>query len=190
MLKEGKVEVRTIVPMTDGTKRVYRFVAYVSFITIIAVTVYGLIESLYVTKQPVGQVLVDVFWPFPPYFAQPVTYFSVASVALFYSGLRLWENRISKWPSWLLMLLQIFGFVVAFSSAYEVMYNFMLWGASYTVNCANAIANHYACDVNALTSLYPTPWSLVFATRAFSALFVISGYSVYFLRKFSLTNII
>ncbi len=190
MLKEGMAEVRTIVPITDTTRRMYAFVAYVSLITIIAVTAYGLVESLYVTKQPVGQVLVDVYFPFPPYFAQPVTYFSVASVALFYSGLRLWENRVSKWPSWLLMLLQVFGFVVAFSSAYEVMFNFMLWGASYTVNCANAIAGHTICNPDTLTSLYPTPWSLVFATRAFSALFVISGYSVYFLRKFSHTNII
>lgn len=190
MLKEGTAEVMTIVPMTDATRRMYALVAYVSLTTIVAVTVYGLVESLYGTKQPVGQVLVDVYFPFPPYFAQPVTYFSVACVALFYSGLRLWEKRVSKWPSWLLMLMQIFGFVVAFSSAYEVMFNFMLWGASYTVNCANAIANHTACNPDVLTSLYPTPWSLVFATRAFSALFVISGYSVYFLRKFSSTSII
>jgi hypothetical protein len=190
MLKEGNAWVRTIASMTNGTRRMYSLVAYVSLITIVVVTIYGLVESLYGTKQPVGQVLVDVYWPFPPYFAQPVTYFSVASVALFYSGLRLWEDRVSKWPAWILMLLQIFGFVVAFSSAYEVMFNFMLWGASYTVNCANAIANHTACNPDTLTSLYPTPWSLVFATRAFSALFVISGYSVYFLRKFSHTNII
>jgi hypothetical protein len=182
--------VQTIVTMTDPTRRVYALVAYLSLITIIAVTVYGLAQSLYGTRQAVGQVLVDVYWPFPPYFAQPVTYFSVASVALFYSGLRLWEKRVSKWPPWLLMLLQIFGFVVAFSSAYEVMFNFMLWGASYSVNCANAIAGHTACNPDTLTSLYPTPWSLVFATRAFSALFVISGYSVYFLRQFSHSSII
>jgi hypothetical protein len=168
----------------------YTFVAWVSLITIVAVTVFGAVQTLYLSKQPVGQVLVDVYWPFPPYFAQPITYFSVATVALFYSGLRLWEAKVSKWPTWLLMLLQVFGFVVAFSSAYEVMFNFMLWGASYSVQCANAIASHSPCNPDVLVSLYPTPWSLVFATRAFGALFVISGYSVYFLRKFSTANVI
>ncbi len=176
--------------MNEPTRRMYTFVAWVSLITIVAVTVFGAVQTLYLSKQPVGQVLVDVYWPFPPYFAQPITYFSVATVALFYSGLRLWEAKVSKWPTWLLMLLQVFGFVVAFSSAYEVMFNFMLWGASYSVQCANAIASHSPCNPDVLVSLYPTPWSLVFATRAFGALFVISGYSVYFLRKFSTANVI
>lgn len=176
--------------MNEATRRMYRAVAWVSFLIIVVVTVYGSVQTLYLSKEPVGQVLVDVYWPFPPYFAQPITYFSVACVALFYSGLRLWEDRISKWPTWLLMLLQVFGFVVAFSAAYEVIFNFMLWGASYSVQCANAIASHSACNPDVLVSLYPTPWSLVFATRAFAALFVISGYSVYFLRKFSAPNLI
>lgn len=176
--------------MDTATRRMYSAVAWASLAVIVAVTAYGLAQSVYGSRQPVGQVWVDVYWPFPPYFAQPVTYFAVASVALFYSGLRLWEERISKWPPWVLMFLQMFGFIVAFSSAYEVMYNFMLWGASYSVACANAIASYTPCNPDTITSLYPDPWSLVFATRAFAALFVISGYSVYFLRKFSSARLI
>lgn len=172
------------------TALVFRTVAYLSLVTIAVVFVYGLIETLLNPGLALGAVLVDVYWPFPPYFAQPVTYFSVASVALFYSGLRLGEDRISRWPSWLLSFFQLTGFVVAFSSAYEVMFNFMLWGASYSVACANAIASHSPCNPDVITSLYPTPWSLVFATRAFSALFVISGYSVYFLRRLNPTRVI
>lgn len=166
--------------MNDGTSRMYKIVAWISFIIIVVVTIYGLVESLFVSGQPVGEVWVNVYFPFPPYFAQPVTYFSVACVALFYSGLRLWEDRIVKWPNWLLMFLQLFGFVVAFSAAYEVMYNFMVWGALFSLACAKG-----TCNPDLLTSVYPSQWSLVFATRAFSALFVISGYSVYYLRKFS-----
>jgi hypothetical protein len=175
--------------MNESTKRMYRAVAWVSFIVIVAVTVYGASQSLYFSKAPVGQVLVDVYWPFPPFFAQPITYFSVACVALFYSGLRLWEGVISRWPSWLLMLLQVFGFVVAFSAAYEVMYNFMVWGALFSVACAQGTASA-TCNPDLLSSVYPSQWSLVFATRAFGALFVISGYSVYFLRKFSSSSLI
>ena len=178
------------VPMDPSTRRMYSAVAWISLFIIVVVTIFGLVQSLYGSHQAVGEIWVDVYWPFPPYFAQPVTYFSVASVALFYSGLRLWEARVSKWPGWLLMALQVFGFVVAFSAAYEVMYNFMLWGASYSVACAAEIANHNPCSPDTLNTLYPTPWNLVFATRAFSALFVISGYSVYYLRKFSGTEVI
>jgi hypothetical protein len=172
--------------MDKSTKLMFTVIAWLSLFTIVAVTIYGLAESLYGSKQPIGQVWVDVYWPFPPYFAQPVTYFSVACVALFYSGLRLWEEWISKWPIWLLSFLQMFGFVVAFSAAYEVLYNFMLWGALYTTACGTL----HNCNPDLLSSQYPSQWSLVFATRAFSALFVISGYSVYFLRRLSSSRLI
>jgi hypothetical protein len=171
--------------MDRGTKLSFTVIAWFSLFTIVAVTMYGVAESLYGTHQPVGEVLVNVYFPFPPYFAQPVTYFSVASVALFYSGLRLGEARIAKWPPWLLSFLQIFGFVVAFSAAYEVMYNFMLWGATYSILCVGKTT----CNPDTIFSTYPVPWNLVFATRAFSALFVISGYSVYFIRRTSGTNL-
>jgi hypothetical protein len=174
--------------LNDSTSRMYKFVAWVSFIIIVAVTVYGVAESAYVTGEPVGKVWVDVYFPFPPYFAQPVTYFAVACVALFYSGLRLGEERISKWPTWLLMLLQLVGFVVAFSAAYEVMYNFMVWGAAFSA-CA-VKQGLGSCNPDLMNALYPSQWNLVFATRAFSALFVISGYSVYYLRKFSSSSLI
>jgi hypothetical protein len=171
--------------MDPSTRRMYSAVAWTSIFIIVVVTIFGLVQSLYGSKQPVGEVWVNVYWPFPPYFAQPISYFSVACVALFYSGLRLWEDRVSRLPLWVPMFLQVFGFIVAFSAAYEVMYNFMLWGASYSVACANAIASQLPCSPDTINTLYPTPWNLVFATRAFGALFVISGYSVYYLRKFS-----
>lgn len=171
--------------MDESARRMYLVVALASLAIIVVVSVYGIVESLYVTGQPVGETWVNVYFPFPPYFAQPITYFAVACVALFYSGLRIGEERISKWPHWLLMTIQLFGFIVAFSAAYEVMYNFMLWGSAYTSACSTNLANHIPCNPNNLFSTYPTPWNLVFATRAFFALFVISGYTVYYLRKFS-----
>ncbi len=166
--------------MDSRTHTMYAAVAWVSLITIVVVSAYGLGESLYGSKEPVGQYLVDVYWPFPPYIAQPVSYFSIACVALFYSGMRLWEERIAKWPRWLLSFFQLTGFVVAFSAAYEVMYNFMLWGSTYTIACAGVQG---ACNPDVLDTFYPYAWNLLFATRAFAALFVVSGYSVYYLRK-------
>jgi hypothetical protein len=175
--------------MNETTERTYKLVAWASFIILVAVAVYGVAESAYVTGEPIGKAWVDVYFPFPPYFAQPVTYFSVACVALFYSGLRLWEDRISKWPGWMVSFLQLVGFIVAFSAAYEVMYNFMVWGSLFVIACEKGVAS-VTCNPDTLSTVYPSQWSLVFATRMFSALFVISGYSVYFLRKYSGSSLI
>lgn len=172
--------------LDPGTKKVFTIVAWASFIILIILFVYGFLGARGTSNLPIGAHWVDVYWPFPPYFAQPVTYFSVACVALFYSGLRLWEVRIAKWPTGLISFLQLLGFIVAFSSAYEVLYNFNFWGATYTVA---AVTLHTSIP-DLLSSSYPIPWSFVFATRVFAALFVISGYSVYFLRRVNRSHVI
>ena len=69
--------------------------------------------------------------------------------------------------------------VIAFASAYEVMYNFMLWGSFFSIQ----LFYNNAANPNFLSSPGPTPWNLVFATKMFLALFAISAYSVYFLRR-------
>jgi hypothetical protein len=60
-----------------------------------------------------------------------------------------------------------------------VMYNFMLWGSYFTVT----VLSNLAANPLTLSTPGPTPWNLVFATKVFMSLFVISGYTVYFLRK-------
>jgi hypothetical protein len=166
--------------MDNSTRRMYILAAWISLAVIVAVFVYGVIESALSTgtELAIGIVLVNVEWPFP-FFAKPVSYFSVACVVLFYSGLRLWEERISKWPPSALNFLQLLGFTVAFASAYEVLYNFMIWGSFLSVDVLRGVINP---DIVVSPST-PIPWNLDFATKAFSALFVISGYSVYFIRR-------
>jgi hypothetical protein len=174
--------------MDQKTRTMFRIGAYISGLAALAVVVYGLAESLLTTGGAlvIGQSLVAIDWPFPPYFAKPVSYFSIACVAFFYCELRLWEERISRLPRWALSALQLFGFVVAFSSAYEVLFNFMLWGALYTVD----FLSKNTLDPNLVNSSFGIPWNLDFATKAFSALFVISGYSVYFLRRLNSDRLI
>jgi hypothetical protein len=172
--------------MDPGTRRIFTYVMWGSIITILAVVVYGVAESFLTTGTPlvVGIVLVNVDWPLP-FFAKPVSYFSVACVALFYSGLRLWESRIAKWPHNLLSFLQLVGFIVAFASAYEVLYNFMIWGAFFSVLILKGVT-----DPSFITNQALIPWNLDFATKAFAALFVISGYSVYFIRRLTQSELI
>jgi len=157
----------------------YRLVAWVSGITALAVVVYGIVLAVVTTGSvgAFGSTLVNVEFPLPE-FAKPISYFSIASVAFFYSELKLWEEMIVRWPAQVRSFLRLFGFVVAFASAYEVLYNFMLWGAFFTIQVLQGNVN-----VNLANCCPPVPWNLVFATKAFSSLFVISGYSVYFLRS-------
>ncbi|MDG6981630.1 MAG: hypothetical protein JRN51_11040, partial [Nitrososphaerota archaeon] len=58
-------------------------------------------------------------------------------------------------------------------AAYEVMYNFMVWGSLFVIACQQGVAS-VTCNPDTLSTVYPAQWSLVFATRAFSSLFVIS----------------
>lgn len=162
------------------TKLMYNTIAWISGLTIIAVILYGLAGIFYSGGGVVeiGAALVNVQFPLP-FFAKPVTYLSVACVTFFYSSLMLWGNKIAKWSRLRLSVLQLFAIVVAFASAYEVLYNFMLWGAIYSVQ----VLTEHIRNPDFITSPSLVPWNLVFATKMFASLFVISGYSVYFLRR-------
>ena len=160
----------------------YKVVCGASGITILLSLAYGVATSaLYASGSipVIGQNMVNVSFPLP-YFAQPVDYLSVASVIFFYTAIRLWQNRVAQWSHLELASLQLVAIVVAFASAYEVMYNFMLWGSYFSVQ---VLYNNLAANPLLISSPGPTPWNLVFATKVFTSLFVISGYTVYFLRK-------
>jgi hypothetical protein len=166
-----------------STRLMYRIVCWVSGFTIVATFFYGLATSALFASGGVldiGQTLVNVDFPIP-YFAKPVTYLSIACVTFFYTGLRLWQNKVAQWSHLKLASLQLFAIVVAFASAYEVMYNFMLWGSFFSLQLVSTAANEV--NPNIIASPGPLPWNLVFATKMFLALFAISGYSVYFLRR-------
>lgn len=163
------------------TRLMYKVVCGSSGLVIATTLAYGIgTSALYASGSipVIGQNMVNVSFPLP-YFAQPVDYLSVASVVFFYTAIRIWQNKVAQWSHLELASLQLVAIVVAFASAYEVMYNFMLWEAYFSVQVLYNIA---ANPIN-LSSPGPTPWNLVFAVKVFMSLFVISGYTVYFLRK-------
>lgn len=170
----------------EKTRMMYEVVAWASGITMVAVLVYGLITALLSGIDVVGVSLVNVDWPFT-FMAKPVTYLSVASVTFAYSSFQIWQNRIAQWTLFRLSIIELFAIVVALSSAYEVLYNFMLWGAFLTDQLLTSSLNPLSIINDALTP-GPIPWNLVFATKVFFSLFVISGYAVYFLRRIHKSN--
>lgn len=152
----------------ERTRTMYQAIALVSGLTVIAVCVYALITAVASGAGAVGTSLVDTHFPLPS-FAEPVTYLSVASVAFYYSGMQLWQNQVARWSLFRLSVIQLVAIVVAVCSAYEVLYGFTEWGA-YLSN-------------QLLASSSGVPWTLVVATKVFFSAFVISGYTVYFLRR-------
>ncbi len=165
-----------------NTRLMYRIVFAASGIVIMATWAWGVgTSALYASGSipVIGQNMVNVAWPLP-YLAQPVDYLCVASVTFFYTGVRLWQNKVAQWSHLVLASLQLLAIVVAFASAYEIMYNFMLWGSYFS---AQVLYNNLASNPLFVSTPGPTPWNLGFATKMFSALLVVSSYSVYFLRK-------
>ena len=165
-----------------NTRLMYRIVCWASGVAILGIVVYGVATSEASgggSISDIGRSLVGVSFPLPN-FAEPVAYLSVACVLFFYTGLRLWQGKVAQWSQARLASLQLLAIVVAFASAYEVVYNFVLWGSYSSVQ---VLYSDLAASSNFLSSPGPTPWTLVFATWIFAALFVIGGYSVYFLRK-------
>ncbi len=165
----------------EKTRTMYVVIAWLSGIIVTAVLVYGLVTAILSGLSAVGTSLVDVEFPFS-FAAQPVTYLSIASVTFFYSGMQVWQYRIARWPLFRLSAIQLAAIVVAFISAYEVLYNFMLWGA-FLGNQLLTSSVAALSLVNSVDSPGPVPWNLVFATKIFFSTFVISGYAVYFLRR-------
>jgi hypothetical protein len=173
----------------ERTRLMYRVVVWISGLTIIAVLVYGLASALVGPQtgvEVVGSSLVSINIPFA-WFAKPISYLSVASVVFVYSGFRLWQNKIARWSHFRLSFIQLFAVVVAFASVYEILYNFMLWGAFLSTQLLTSSISPSVL-INVVSSPAPVPWNLVFATKIFLSLFAISGYTVYFLRRIRQAN--
>ena len=96
---------------------------------IVGILAYGAITILLAGSDvsSVGWAFVYVGFPVS-FFAAPVTYLGIASVTFFYSGLRLWQNKIAMWSLPVLSAIQVIALVIAFASAYEVLYN--LWSGA------------------------------------------------------------
>ena len=165
-------------------KLLYKTILIVSGLVILVTTMYGLIESIrgYFTTGvvTVGEILVGIEWPLP-YFAKPVTYLSFAIVAFWFSLVKLYQHSINNFSNLRVTLLSFIALLVAFGAAYEVLYNFTVWGALMSAEAFRGYVNPDFLNIP-----YPNPkvpWNLVFATKFFIALFVISSYSWIILQR-------
>lgn len=170
---------------SDGRELlVYKVVALISGIVMVLSFGYGVYEMFleYITTGSfvIGAAMVSIEFPYK-YFAKPVTYFAVSLVVFWYSIMHIVHKKIISLSKEVKALLSIIALGIAYVSGYELLYNFMVWDAIVVTQMFKGNVN-----IDQATIGYPDPnlpWNLVFATKLFSALFVIALYTFYYLTK-------
>lgn len=164
-----------------NTRLLYGVVCAVSGSVVVATVLYAVATAMVVGGglSEAGRAMVEAALPIPG-FAQPVAYLGVASVAFFYSGLRLGQSKVARLSQAKLASIQLLAILAAFASAYEVVYNFMIWGSYASVQ---ALYGELAPGSTILAGPASVPWQPVLGTWVFAALLVMGGYTAYFLRK-------
>ncbi|MEM3832099.1 MAG: hypothetical protein QW128_00655 [Thermoprotei archaeon] len=171
---------------TDESKEllVYKIVALLSGIVMAFSFGYGIYEMFleYITTGSfvIGAAMVSIEFPYK-YFAKPVTYFAISLVVFWYSVMHVIHKKIISLDKEIKALLSIIALGAAYASGYELLYNFMVWNAIVVTQIFKGNLNIDQAIIG-----YPDPhlpWNLVFATKLFSALFVIALYTFYYLSK-------
>ncbi|MGI0085260.1 MAG: hypothetical protein ACREBQ_09275, partial [Nitrososphaerales archaeon] len=167
---------------TRGEKRLFLILLALSGITLLLIAIFYALnpssvlgESLVTTQNGT-----PVEFPPPgsfPFYMKPVTIFFVACVVFSYSFFSLAGKRIeSRLPRVLRAFLLVVSITVFAISAYEVLFNFTLWGSLLVSNPNPDLA----------VNTYPTSrWqtNLVFATKAYVSLLFISYFALATFRR-------
>ena len=139
------------------------------------------------TLTPAGQIIgeslvlieVEVF---PGFFMKPITFFQFSMFLSFAFGLYspVTRRRMMNARPGLLRTLYIGAWLVAMGSAYEIMYQVVLWSAALAVQgLANpdVISNPFPVSVN------PTPINVVFASKVIVAMFFMALFLIDYIHR-------
>jgi hypothetical protein len=168
----------------ERTRSLYRVVGYTSLAIFIIAGLYGMIEALVLGIDVIG--LSYVTKEFPPMRlfgvgAKPTSWMFVSGILLLYSTLELHKRRIMNLGELKYAAIKMFAFVIFGISLYEIFFNFTFWSG---IIAADAVYENLNPDL--IINPFPnpnTPWSVVFATKMFVMLTILSGYYIYFLNQ-------
>ena len=169
---------------SNGSKTIFRIIAYVSFAIILAVVWYAALSSLTQKLSDVGTNLVNVEFPPPsifPLYLKPITWLYIGALTFMYSEYELNKEQIRRLSPTARGLCKFLGFLVAVVFFYEICYNFVLWGGE--IGAAVVFGN---LNPDLLFNKFPNlkePWNLVFATKLWSVLFIAGLYTFWFFNK-------
>ena len=163
----------------------FKLISLISLVVIISTSIYGVLGTLIQGGNVVGEVLVTLEVPpievFPLFYSKPITWLSAAILALYFSSLELGKDMVMQWRKVHRDILKFFAFFVCAMATYEVLFNFTLWGG---LIASDSILGELNVDLIKNTFPNPeTPWNIVFATKLFTVLVIISAYSFYYLQR-------
>ena len=163
----------------------FKLISLISLVVIISTSIYGILGTLIQGGNVVGEVLVTLEVPpievFPLFYSKPITWLSAAILALYFSSLELGKDMVMQWRKFHRDILKFFAFFVCAMATYEVLFNFTLWGG---LIASDSILGELNVDLIKNTFPNPeTPWNIVFATKLFTVLVIISAYSFYYLQR-------
>lgn len=172
----------------DKIQKIYKILAIFSLAIIIITTAYGVIMSIFLGVEIVGQTFVDVEFPpinvFPLFYMKPITWLFFALILALYSLLELKKERIVRVSMFNKKVIKTILFIVACLAIYEVLFNFTLWSG---LIASNSLLGELNPDL--IINPFPnpeTPWNIVFATKLYLALTIGCVYTLYFLSKIEL----
>ena len=163
----------------------FKLISLISLVVIISTSIYGILGTLIQGGNVVGEVLVTLEVPpievFPLFYSKPITWLSAAILAFYFSSLELGKDMVMQWRKFHRDILKFFAFFVCAMATYEVLFNFTLWGG---LIASDSILGELNVDIIKNTFPNPeTPWNIVFATKLFTVLTIISAYSFYYLQR-------
>jgi hypothetical protein len=171
--------------MNITPKQLLQSFALVSFAMILIITLYGIVASILLGIDVVGQTFVDREFPpievFPYFYMKPVSWLVLAIVIFTFSMVELYRHRLLALRPLYKTLLKAGAFVVGAMSLYEVLWNFMFWSAMIAVGRGEL-------HPDLLINPYPNPempWNIDFASKLYFAAVIVCSYLFYTLTKTS-----
>jgi len=163
----------------------YKLISLISLLIISITSAYGILATIIQGGNVVGEILVTLEVPpisvFPLFYSKPITWLSASILALFFSSLELGKDKVIQWSKPRRNFLRFLAFFVAAMAAYEVLFNFTLWSG---LIARDSIIGELNVDIIKNTFPNPnTPWNIVFATKLFTVLTIISAYAFFYLQR-------
>ncbi len=169
----------------EKVRTFYKLISLISLLVISITSVYGILATIIQGGNVVGEILVTLEVPpisvFPLFYSKPITWLSASILALFFSSLELGKDKVIQWSKPRRNFLRFLAFFVAAMAAYEVLFNFTLWSG---LIARDSIIGELNVDIIKNTFPNPnTPWNIVFATKLFTVLTIISAYAFFYLQR-------
>lgn len=173
------------IPLSRKTRPVPLYSLLVSVVMIAVISSFTIYNSLQSKSDIIGQIFVESEFPSPStsaFYLKPMTWLMIFIITGWVSFLDLVKDRFSLLGPNPRFVYMLFLFLITSLTFYEVLYNFMLWGA--------ILASHEGANPDTAVNRFPDERyqiNLVFSTKVGVTILVCGVYSLFKLRENAFT---